>query len=269
MSDKKFKIELERHEGTYMLQVRSALGGFTIDLTKVVYSDGRMKAIADYVVDGSMASQPGALNTMEVKSLNGEWWFSAVAGGKQAMVNLGAVGSRGPIVEAVLSQLLGSWPVTVFHTQTYQCPFCDSGAFVSREFLKGHMLHHCSAFDRTPHQLAMVTDNNDPGDLPVWAERLSDGNYMEAGAQLCTSDGRVVGNAVVLSVELSKEPEPRPVAHVGTDAGHDMHLFESEMASLFHRPRLIVKTGRWPVDLHRHTGVVLEEDESPDAVTPG
>lgn len=46
------------------------------------------------------------------------------------------------------------------------------------------------------------TDNPDfDALLPEWAERRSEGCYMEAGAQLATRDGRFCGNAYVDKVE--------------------------------------------------------------------
>ena len=85
--------------------------------------------------------------------------------------------------------------------------------------------------------------------LPSWAEKLSDGQYMEEGAQLCTKDGRIIGNAIVVSVEFPSSPnDPHgeiPWARILTDRGHEAWMCVEEMEKLFHPPSYIVKKELW------------------------
>jgi hypothetical protein len=69
--------------------------------------------------------------------------------------------------------------------------------------------------------------------LPPWALRLSDGNYMEVGAQLATRNGRKIGNAVVSSIADN-------IATVTTDRGSIVRLYPSELAEMFYPPRYIM-----------------------------
>ena len=87
--------------------------------------------------------------------------------------------------------------------------------------------------------------------LPSWAEKLSDGNHMEEGAQLCTKDGRKIGNAIVVGVtecensSLNDPSEPAPWARILTDRGHEAWMCVEEMEKLFHPPSYIVKKELW------------------------
>lgn len=67
--------------------------------------------------------------------------------------------------------------------------------------------------------------------LPEWAEKRSDGNYMEPGAQLATRDGRRIGNAYVDRIEQSEKGAS--IAVVVTDMGSTLHLNERELESEF------------------------------------
>lgn len=75
--------------------------------------------------------------------------------------------------------------------------------------------------------------------IPEWAEKESDGNYLEVGAQLCTKDGRKCGNAFVNS--LLQHSELGMVAEVVTDSGNKFKLTEAELKELFHVPVYVMK----------------------------
>ena len=73
--------------------------------------------------------------------------------------------------------------------------------------------------------------------LPEWAERHSDGTYMEVGAQLLTKDGRAIGNAVVKSVRKTKWGL---MADIVTDKGNKSTMTKSELEERFYKPTLII-----------------------------
>lgn len=79
----------------------------------------------------------------------------------------------------------------------------------------------------------MMTLHMTPEPLPSWAVSKATGNYMEAGAQLSTRDGRRIGNAFVLSSSDS-------IALCVTDIGRAIKLNEKELAELFHPPIYIM-----------------------------
>lgn len=79
--------------------------------------------------------------------------------------------------------------------------------------------------------------------LPEWADRISDGTYMVKGTQLCTRDGRRMGNAVVTSnpyrvYELT-------VVNVRTDKNNQFAHTLSELEGCFHVPTLVMKEGEY------------------------
>ncbi len=76
--------------------------------------------------------------------------------------------------------------------------------------------------------------------LPFWAEKLSDGNYMEVGAQLCTKDGRSFGNAKVIGLGIIPHVQI-PVAIIQTEAGNEVKLTEKELMQYFYEPKYIFK----------------------------
>lgn len=98
----------------------------------------------------------------------------------------------------------------------------------------------------------MFEDFEEP--LPEWAVRRSKGNYMEVGAQLCTRDGRRLGNAYVRHVRFS-ELQQMPVADIVTDSGNKATLNLSELKSAFYPPEYVmcVVQARWR----------LRDDEEP------
>ncbi|BFM16247.1 hypothetical protein R50073_24300 [Maricurvus nonylphenolicus] len=74
--------------------------------------------------------------------------------------------------------------------------------------------------------------------MPPWAVGLCE-SYMEVGAQLCTRDGRRMGNAFVSSVEAG-------VATCITDMGNVFRFTESELESAFYPPE-------WKMDVSEAT----------------
>jgi hypothetical protein len=75
--------------------------------------------------------------------------------------------------------------------------------------------------------------------LPEWAERRSDGNYMEAGAQLATRDGRRCGNAYVDRIEAHSALGQ--VAVVITDMGNSFRMTLSELEGAFYPPAYVMR----------------------------
>jgi hypothetical protein len=67
---------------------------------------------------------------------------------------------------------------------------------------------------------------------PHWAIGLAEG-YMQRGAQLCTRDGRRMGNAVVAGFETRAE---KTFAVAVTDVGTVMRLTQGELASASMNP---------------------------------
>ena len=74
--------------------------------------------------------------------------------------------------------------------------------------------------------------------LPPWAEKISNGNYFEIGAQLCTRDGRKIGNAFVNKIEFKNDLE---LAQIITDRGTIIYLTLPELKELFYKPRYVMK----------------------------
>lgn len=78
--------------------------------------------------------------------------------------------------------------------------------------------------------------------LPEWASKKSDGDYMRVGTQLCTRDGKKVGNAVVISIgNMGNGKGGIRVATILTDAGNKLRLIKSELEQLFYVPNYIMK----------------------------
>ena len=85
--------------------------------------------------------------------------------------------------------------------------------------------------------------------IPDWAIKKSNGE-LEVGAQLCTKDGRHIGNAHIIDMAISKHSE-HIIYTVLTDAGNRIHLSGVEINQLFYAPMwvadytdVIVKFGR-------------------------
>lgn len=78
---------------------------------------------------------------------------------------------------------------------------------------------------------------------PLWATGRAQG-YTDIGAQLCTRDGRKIGNAVV--VEWPIEQHGLSVAKIVTDAGTTMLFTEGELAAFFHCPVFLMDAAQSP-----------------------
>ena len=82
----------------------------------------------------------------------------------------------------------------------------------------------------------------DDGPLPDWA--IGTVSELAPGAQLCTRDGRRVGNAVISGPKvLVHEHEFWPVL---TDAGTTLRLTDAEVAELFWPPRWLMDPATAP-----------------------
>lgn len=106
-----------------------------------------------------------------------------------------------------------------------------------------------------PYQLAVMamvdaTNPSVPEDdlpLPEWAERQVAPDwlaYLQLHAQLCTRDGRKMGNAVVVEVKILYGRLLTPAGYritVLTDMGREIVLNRNEVMELFYPPRFIVK----------------------------
>lgn len=79
---------------------------------------------------------------------------------------------------------------------------------------------------------------SDEEQLPDWAARKSDGDYMVPMTQLCTKDGRRIGNAVVLLVDHGYAHGS--LATIQTDAGTEFRMVRSELEELFHPPLYVM-----------------------------
>lgn len=76
-----------------------------------------------------------------------------------------------------------------------------------------------------------------PGFLPFWAERKAYGQ-LDRGAQLCTRDGRRIGNAWLMGSRKMEEPA-RTVYMIYTDIGTKLLLSDREIGELFYPPSWI------------------------------
>jgi hypothetical protein len=77
---------------------------------------------------------------------------------------------------------------------------------------------------------------------PPWATgQVAD--YMEVGAELCTRDGRCIGNAVVVAIKTFSDNTLG--ARVRTDFGNEVVLIREELKNYFHPPQ-------WRMDPAEH-----------------
>jgi hypothetical protein len=74
--------------------------------------------------------------------------------------------------------------------------------------------------------------------LPDWANGLAHGQWV-LGAQLCTKDGRRIGNAHIIKIEddFVDDGPTFQVYTILTDAGNTARMVELELAACFHKPR--------------------------------
>ena len=82
----------------------------------------------------------------------------------------------------------------------------------------------------------------EPALAPMWAIGTAD-DYQAIGAQLCTRDGRKVGNAVVVG---NTEMFGTKVSNIRTDVGTEMHLNLLELQELFHKPMFLMHVETHP-----------------------
>lgn len=73
--------------------------------------------------------------------------------------------------------------------------------------------------------------------LPEWAVGHADPNKWELGAQLCTKDGRLIGNAHITGVMLKTDERFQDAHEIITDAGTRMVMTAHELTELFYPPR--------------------------------
>lgn len=91
--------------------------------------------------------------------------------------------------------------------------------------------------------------------IPPWATGRACGAFIEIGAQLCTKDGRIIGNAVV--VELDERligDVAKPVARIITDIGTSLVLTENELKEFFHAPE-------WTMDVSRFKAILAAREK--------
>lgn len=81
--------------------------------------------------------------------------------------------------------------------------------------------------------------NTEDYPLPEWAEKRSDGNYMEPGAQLATRDGRRLGNAYVDN--LQQHDRLGQLAVVVTDMGNTFRMTIRELEEAFYPPAYVMR----------------------------
>ena len=75
--------------------------------------------------------------------------------------------------------------------------------------------------------------------IPEWAEKRSNGEYMEIGAQLATRDGRRTGNAYVDDIE--QHDALGQLAIVVTDMGNSFRMTIEELAEAFYPPAYVMR----------------------------
>lgn len=92
--------------------------------------------------------------------------------------------------------------------------------------------------------------------LPDWASAPAEGNFFPS-AQLCTRDGRVTGNAVLMWWTIVTG---MPAAVVATDAGNVIIVTQAELEDMFYAPEFLM---REPLYAHL-AGVATADIEIPD-----
>jgi len=76
-------------------------------------------------------------------------------------------------------------------------------------------------------------------ELPHWASRYAYGFFVE-GAQLCTMDGRKIGNGVLRFIWIDEEHDIA-FYNVKTDFGNEVTFTLEELQKLFYPPKYIMK----------------------------
>lgn len=80
---------------------------------------------------------------------------------------------------------------------------------------------------------------NEP--LPEWAVDFAHGKLV-LGAQLCTRDGRRMGNAHIVAIP-EREFVRNEVYLILTDAGNSVAMLESEIKDAFYPPKYVSNVG--------------------------
>jgi hypothetical protein len=91
------------------------------------------------------------------------------------------------------------------------------------------------------HSLTENSYDFDPNDypLPEWAAKRWEGEY-ELATQLCTRDGRRMGNAFLYDIETKEfEGVPYVLYHILTDMGSLIRMTENELKEVFHEPTYV------------------------------
>lgn len=81
--------------------------------------------------------------------------------------------------------------------------------------------------------------------LPDWAERYDPSGTLELHRQLCTKDGRRLGNAFIIYIGTTMsiaDFKPEPCYTVLTDAGSKVRMIESEIRHAFYIGEYIAKS---------------------------
>lgn len=93
--------------------------------------------------------------------------------------------------------------------------------------------------------------------LPDWAERYDPSGTLELHRQLCTKDGRRLGNAFITKIGFTlasiADFKPEPCYTVLTDAGSEVRMIESEIHEYFYIGEYISKAYTIPGLRNRKT----------------
>lgn len=108
----------------------------------------------------------------------------------------------------------------------------------------------------------MTTWDADDYPLPEWAEKRSNGDYMEVGAQLATRDGRRTGNAYVDQVVQHKDLGT--LAVVITDMGNAFRMTQVELEEVFYPPVYVMRINeaRTKRGVNAHKAKLVEERDN-------
>ena len=149
-------------------------------------------------------------------------------------IGIGVNGMREALAQEVVAELT-RWHGTAHH------PVAEALHRISASLQK-------PAAEATDHPAGYVV--NPALDLPEWATGVT--TTPVVGAQLCTRDGRRIGNAVIYSQEQA--PGRQAAYTCITDAGNHAVLTAVEIDELFHPLHFVM-------DPARHPGVVLRNTQ--------
>lgn len=93
--------------------------------------------------------------------------------------------------------------------------------------------------------------------LPEWAERYDPSGTLELYRQLCTKDGRRLGNAFITKIGFTlasiADFKPEPCYTILTDAGSEVRMIETEIHEYFYIGEYISKAYTIPGLRNRKT----------------